>query len=320
MMSQFLGRIMLSVGYARHYLSLYLYTDTLLFSETAVVKAECIVASARSYSDKTGGEPYHRNHQYHMITNCFHDNTNDTLVARCQRPDTHALADRVPVTSQLTGYTYWNKPCAVCNDDAEDLMEWTPVVLIKTMIPYFSKSLIRIPYPDTYELLFQLLSAQRFADVIYTRPASISANDQECIREDSLGANQVVCSNTLSEEDWLSEPCNQLYSPVRDRTAYNFRNIFCWACRTSIQMNVNNPSCSVKEGFKANPGYLTALLNYKSEPETTALHEVKRLVGEGNCDCAMMYDPYLVITLLHNAKTPLQNTIILIAVKLIIFI
>ena len=51
MMSQFLGRIMLSVGYARHYLSLYLYTDTLLFSETAVVKAECIVASARSYSD-----------------------------------------------------------------------------------------------------------------------------------------------------------------------------------------------------------------------------------------------------------------------------
>ena len=100
-----------------------------------------------------------------------------------------------------------------------------------------------------------------------------------------------------------------------NRTAYNFRNIFCWACRTSIQMNANNPSCSVKEGFKANPGYLTALLNYKSEPETTALHEVKRLVGERNCDCAMMYDPYLVITLLHNAKTPLQYTIILIAVK-----
>ena len=143
----------------------------------SMVKSECIVASSRSYTDKSHVEPYHKGHQYHMISDCFHDK-NHTLLASCQRPDDHTLADRVPVTSQLTGLTYWNRPCAHCNADADFLVDWTPNVWIKTIIPYFSSSLRRIiPYPDTYDRLFQLLGSRRMTDIIYTPPEGISTTD-----------------------------------------------------------------------------------------------------------------------------------------------
>ena len=265
-----------------------------------MVKSECIIASSRSYTNKKDGQVYDRDHQFRMITDCFHDN-NHTLVTRCQRPEEEALADRVPVTSQLTGLTYWNRPCALCNADADFLVDWTPNVWVKMNLPYFSKSRLINVYPYTYELLLQLLSRRTITDIIYTPPEDISTKDQACIRDDSFRMR--YCSNVLPNDDWLYEACIQFYNPAKDSRGDIFKNIFCLECHSSLQLKTDNPSCRYGEGAKANPRDFTGLLNYKLEPEATTEQEMV----EQKCDCAQMYDPYLVSPLLDPLLEKICN-------------
>ena len=267
--------------------------DLCFFSDTTVtLKSECIVASIRSYSDKSDIESYHLNHQYRMITNCFHDTTKHTLVERCHHPDAHSMADRVPVTSRSTGHTYWNYACAVCNGDKGNLMEWTPIALIKMAIPYFSSSLQQMHLPDTYEQLLQLLSSPRLGDIIYTRPVDTLAKGHKCITDGSFHA-RFCRDNTFANEDWLIESCRQLYCPVRDNKAVIYTNIFCFVCLSSAQLNVDGPGCNIDDEIRTNQGYMLALLNYKAQPETAAIQDVARWNDE-SCKCAEIYDPYLV--------------------------
>ena len=278
-----------------------------VFRNTTAVKQDCIVASVMSYRNKISLDFSHVNHMYHMVTSCYHDNTNLTLVAKCQHPDTDILSstddlsENIPVTSQITGYTYWNKPCAVCNDDDDDLLEWAPNVLIKKTIPYFSNlsdTLFWTPYPDTHEILFTILNSRRFSDIIYTPPVGIMAENQICIREDLVHASD--CGQTLKEEglptsDWLVESCRQFYSPVQQGiNGVPFTNIFCLVCSNLMQLTANKLSCRSLGPPRASPGYLTALLNYKLEPDHPASDKDDQLIDRGKCNCAEMFDPYLV--------------------------
>ena len=288
-----------------HLFHISLMNNLCVFSDTNVaLKSDCIVASVRSYSDKSDVETYHLNHQYRMITNCFHDNTNDTnhtLVVMCHRPDAHSMTDSIPVTSQSTGYTYWNYACAACNGDYSKLIEWAPVVLIKKVIPYFSNSLRMPRLPDTYEQLLQLLNTRKVVDIIYIRPAGLSAQDNKCVREDSF--HEEFCRNkTLANEDWLFESCRRFYWPVRDNKASIYTNIFCFVCLTSVQLGVDGPSCSIDEEIRGWPGSITALLNYKAEPEKTALQDENRMYDKGTCNCTEIYDPYLVSSLFQSHR------------------
>ena len=118
-----------------------------------------------------------------------------------------------------------------------------------------------------------------------------------CIQKGSFRV--MYCEQSTNEEDvstldWLFESCRQFYNPVRSSVGYIYKNIFCFICRDTIQLTANNPSCSCVEDFKSSSGYITALFNYKLEPENTAQHEDDRLVDEGPCGCAEMFDPYLV--------------------------
>ena len=269
------------------------------FRNKTVVEQECIAATL-SYRSKLYLDPSSVNYMYRMVTSCFQDNTNLTLAANCEHPDTDALSENIPVTSQITGYTYWNKPCAVCNDDDDDIIEWTPNVLIRTSIPYFSNFSMPFhqPFPDTYEKLSALLNSRRFSDTIYTPPVSIMPENQMCIRRQLVRPSN--CEQTLKEEDlsttdWLFESCRQFFSPIQ----YGFRgvvylNIFCLVCRNSMQLIANKPTCRSVGPLKASPGYLTGLLNYKLEPDDTAADEDDQLIDEEKCNCAEMFDPYLV--------------------------
>ena len=277
------------------------------FRNTTAVEQECIAASVMSYMNKHSFDFAHANHMHRMVTSCFHDNTNLTLVAKCQHPDTEILREtddlskNIPVTSQITGYTYWNKACAMCNDDDDDVIVWTPNVLIKKTIPYFppnSSDPRWTPYPDTIESLFTLLNSRRFSDIIFTPPAGIMSDNHICIREDFVRISD--CGQTLKEEglstpDWLFESCRQFYSPVKyGINGISSKNIFCLVCSIAMQLNANKPRCMSVGPPRASPGYLTALFNYKLEPEHPTSDEDDRLVAEAKCDCAEMFDPYLV--------------------------
>ena len=268
-----------------------------LFRNTTAVEQECIAATVVSYRNKLSLEPSHVNHMYRMVTNCFHDNTNLTLVNMCHHPDTDALSENIPVTSMITGYTYWNKPCAMCNDDDDDVITWTPNVLIKTNIPYFSNYSNRryIPYPDTYERLSNLLNS-RFSDIIYTPPLSIRPENRICLIEELVSrpdCRQTLEVESLSTSDWLFESCRQFNSPVQHGLRHASMNIFCYVCRNTLWLVANKQSCRTVGPPKASTGYLTALLNYKLEPDPPASDD-DRLTAEGKCNCAEMFDPYLV--------------------------
>ena len=259
-----------------------------------------------SYRNKLSFDFSHVNHMYRMVTDCYQDNANLTLVAKCQHPDTdilsetNDLSENIPVTSQITGYTYWNKPCAVCNDDGDDVIEWTPYVLVKKTIPYFSNSsdTYWTPYPDTYEILFELLNSRRYSDIIYTPPENTMPENHICIREDLVHVSD--CGQTskdkgLSTSDWLFESCRQFHSPVKYGTrGLSSMNIFCLVCSNLMQITANKPICRSVGPPRASPGYLTALLNYKLDPNHPASDEDDQLVDEGMCNCAEMFDPYLV--------------------------
>ena len=120
--------------------------------------------------------------------------------------------------------------------------------------------------------------------------AGISTTDQVCFRNDSF--QMTLCRNAQHDDgDWLSNACSRFYSPAwLDRAGLIHKNIFCLVCHSPLQLEAYNISCSHSEGIKTRPGDLTALLNYNFEPQTTTVREV----GQRTCNCAQMYDPYLV--------------------------
>ena len=249
-----------------------------------------------SYRNKLTLDTSQANNMFHMVTSCFLDNSNLTLVAECQLPDPDALSNNIPVTSQKTGNTYWNEPCAICNDDDDDIIEWTPNVIIKRSMAYFYKtsSPWSAPYPDTYESLSKLLNARRHSDILYIPPESITPKNHKCVREELLklpDCNQTLDKESSSTPDWLVESCRHIFSPVQYGIRDLFyKNIFCVACDSLLQLVTNKQICRAEEPDRTSPGYLTTLFNYKLEPDQPAPLEV----DEEKCDCTEMFDPYLV--------------------------
>ena len=280
------------------------------------MKQECIVASLKSYGVNPGFQSYDREHTYRMITKCFLDNANLTLVTNCESPDADNLDVNKPVTSLLTGYIYWNMACAACNDDAVYVKEWVPNIIIKANVPYFSNSSVsQVPFPDTYEKLLTYIQSPRLSDLIYTPPAGLSTEleDKVCILKDSFVVKYCEMSphtEALSEMDWLFESCRRFVNPVRLLDGDIYMNIFCFVCMHKMHLTSSEQRCSRGKGLvKAPKGYLTALFNYKSELDTTTSLENDMLLVEGSCGCAEIFDPFLVNILMltiNGSKKPLK--------------
>ena len=259
----------------------FMFCFTFFFRNITDVERECIAAHTMSYR---------ASHMYPMVTKCFIGNSTLTLVAECQHPDPDALSNNIPVTSRKTGYTYWNKLCAICNSDDDDIIEWIPHAIIKTNIPYFSNSSSpwSISYPDTNKKLTDLLSSRRKIDVVYIPPESILPVSHKCVREELVLSD---CKQSLSTHDWLVESCTDIFSPVQYGLRDLFhKSIFRLVSHTSLELIANKQVCKILEEIKASQGYLTALLNYKLEPDKPAHLQVDR----EKCDCIEIFDPYLV--------------------------
>ena len=246
---------------------------------------------------------------YYMTTDCFHDDANFTALAHCQQPNTGRYNDIVPVTSQNTGSNYWNSHCAICNNDADGLIEWMPVVKFKQALPFFWNWTRVTIYPETAETFQQFITSQSLVDIVFTPPTPME--DNVCIRKEIVRATyckQSTNGAALTKFDWLTESCKQVYSPIKrlgHRTSY-LNNIFCFICRNTIDLADQKYTCSLgRDGEKTSSGYVTGLLNYKREQETSTLGEDGPVVEEGRCGCAEIFDPYLVIdrvdkNLLHS--------------------
>ena len=233
---------------------------------------------------------------YLMTTDCFQNGKNLTLLTNCQSPDTGSFSDIVPVTSLKTGTTYWSKACAVCNNDIDDVMEWSPIVLFKQTAPYFMNSSVPGLHPDKLEDLIERITTPRFSDIIYKPP--LSMEDSLCLRKDAVSPK--VCEKssdetTLLKPDWMFESCRRFYNPafrISDGIDRSFMNIFCLICQLTLKLTEQQTTCSYGTDGRSFPGYITALFDWKTEQYGG--NEVGTRDVQGRCGCVGTFDPYLV--------------------------
>ena len=254
-------------------------------------KRDCIAATSKSYKTNSGiGNQYL---SYFMITHCFLDTSNQTILSKCENPVSVNFDESTPVTSVLTGQTYWNEYCALCNNDADSILPWNSTASFVEDIVYYSNISGGFIYPQSLERLLGLLDG--VGNIVYTPP--LPMDHDQCL----LDANRklhLTCArgqNTSESEERLLiiEACEKLYNPVYVHLRmFVYRNIFCFLCLEEEMRNVPQVECRRQFDGKFKGGQMTALLNYKSNDDVdiTAYNKGKR----EKCPCDSIYDHYQV--------------------------
>ena len=278
---------------------------------TTKVSSECIKASWLSYRDKDAIETANdlAIPSYFMITQCFDNKTNDLDVENCQSPPDDDGKLMLPVTSSVTGRTYWNSHCARCNNDENDLLPWIPTAKFKIDISYFlNRSQYHgSVYPETYSDVLRFIAET--GNIIYTPPFP---NEKKlCLRRNTFfTCKQPRRRNT--DAAWLEKACKRVYSPViiEDYIGrrFPFLNIFCYLllCRNQYMHTdrKEKTQCSgVEDSGRGSLGGLTALLDYTAEEndDNTRTTESR----QDKCHCDELYDVHLVSITKHYANTPM---------------
>ena len=261
------------------------------------VKRECIVANVASYKRKEKAD--FRIPRYFMTTKCFEVTPNNSLVAKCETPDINIPDDTVPVTSGRTGHTYWNRHCAICNGDTENLDRWTAKLSLgHGKIFYFaSRTPSFISKVNSTEHLHAALTVGE--NIFYTPPVPMDHN--RCFERRSY----LTCKEHLENETGLfrQQACKQLYNPVfySGPVLHVYLNIFCFFCSFE-QDNMEiaqSDKCSLKdidvEKFLSKQ--MSAILDYgsssKTEPSDKHRHHSLE-EKQSLCPCDQFYDHHKV--------------------------
>ena len=280
----------------------------------------CVVASIHSYKKTDFNQFYnkHRHEMFRMTTDCFqdgHDETNimlqdaknATLPENCRTPKTESFgSDLVPVTSLKTRINYWNRACAECNGDNDDVIEWSPIISLKRSAPYFMNSTTPGVFPTSLEDILRLVTSTRFGDIVYKTPEGIPINDSACLRKEAI-VNSKVCENS---SEWLSQSCLRFQNPVfwtpsaSVANDVSFSNIFCLICQKRLQLQSEKSKCRYESEGRGPPDTLTALLDYRQKPEESGKKKGESGKKKDRCGCTEILDPYQVgisLALLQNA-------------------
>ena len=254
------------------------------------LKTECVAATVKSHIKELFSANSYMSHMYRMTKDCFIDSANDTLLTRCQAPDAGQLDDTIPVTSNTTGITYWNRACAMCNDDDYDIMDWIPTVIMTRGMPYFRVSKTGAPeIPATLKQMLTIATSSRQADIIYSPPTSMEVS--VCVQKTTI---YNYCDSSAEKkyqalQSLLYRTCNRFFSPVYG-IVEPFMNIFCLLCQQKLSSE-DGVECRKLFG-KTMTGF-QGLLNYKRD-ELEDAGEKDNSVQDEHCSCTEIYDPYLV--------------------------
>ena len=124
------------------------------------VTNDCIAANVQSYVNKHFMK--RTAYSYLMITKCFADRSNETLVKSCETPDQYNIQECLPVTSVSSRRTYWNKYCSQCNHDADTTLVWNIEFATSIALYYFSSVQIDSIFPQTFNDFYRLFASRRW--------------------------------------------------------------------------------------------------------------------------------------------------------------
>ena len=263
------------------------------------VRSDCTAPTAEMYMYQRSYPAYYP--MYFMITHCFRNDTNMATISKCESPDQYVLGDTIPVTSPKTGRTYWNKHCAICNADVDDVLPWNSTVVFDTFLLHSPLMTSHQLIPQSPEEFYTYLRKKLRASIIYTPP--LPMQHKQCTSHYLTCTDQgKELANENDRQSFLYDACIQYSSQVRVGypRARSYKNIFCFFCRKKYSSS--RTSCDSDAGERFPPGKISGLINYRKSSE--ADREVQSISGlagslRGNCACYQVYDTHRVSMIIY---------------------
>ena len=258
-------------------------------------KNECIGATSMSYFSKTTSD--NKYPHYSMVTNCFNNRDNVTLVTRCERPDTHdvKVEETIPVSSLITGRTYWNKYCAVCQNDSLDIVSWNATIYMKRDYIIFRNRSIPVTLLRSFSDFYN--EAMAAGEVIYTKPSKVEPSI--CVPKRYIENVDVSTFHaTCQAHHFLRDACENFDSPslvygIKSPRAY--KNLFCLLCQEDGISSESETDCKF-DVVKSSRASYTALLNHKFATEGDLSNDYStQHTNQKECPCYTILDNVQVI-------------------------
>ena len=248
---------------------------------------DCIAANVQSYVNK------HSNilaNSFMMITKCFADKSNESLVKSCETPDLYNIQECLPVTSVSSGRTYWNKYCSQCNHDADTTLVWDIEFATSAVLYYFSSGAIDSIFPQTFKDLYRLFA--RTGRLYYIQPNDMAkpcfqrGAVQRCNRIDDIVREYV-------RPEIIFQGCNHFLSPVLQRSN-TFGNALCFLCSPIAAFSDQTlGECKIKQ-IKSESSF-SGILNYEeSRGDVIEPENHLGIPATSLCSCDNVYDTYRV--------------------------
>ena len=284
--------------------------------ETINIKRECVTANIVSYTEHA--DAFIEGDQYLMVTGCYLDRSNDSVVKKCEEPSRYRAEETLPTTSLYSGQTYWNKFCAICNQDYAALASWNATFWIPRLFMYYNNQKTQpSTFPQTFSDFYRNLARSGY--IYYVPPNEIKT--QRCVRTPKVRRCKETSAFVIPESltlnlTYIQEACERVYSPVFMQKRYVFANIWCVLC-TSVRLTPlledKQEHCS-REPEKDFYSTISGLLDYKHvlHEEASAGQDTLTLDVNG-CTCYQVFDTYKVCwnTLTHSSLTSRKQAYII---------
>ena len=229
-----------------------------------IIENDCIAATSKSYFSKTNVD--FKYPHYYMVTRCFSNRENVTFVTRCEQPDTHDLKvdETIPVYSKATGRTYWNKYCAICQNDWQDAVTWDAIIHMNRDYHIFNHRSTPVTPAQNFSHFYDM--AVNAGEVIYTKPNKIEPSLEPiiCIPKNLIRqADETNFHALCQKHQFLQNACQNFDSPsvvYGIKGLQPYKNMFCLLCQTRSISLESEPDCEL-DVFKGKRPSYSALLN-----------------------------------------------------------
>ena len=257
---------------------------------------------------------YVESQSYSMVKFCFRDKT---VTKKCEDMQSNTdISEMLPVTSKVTGLTYVNRFCFMCNEgdvtSETDLHVWDAVV-VHYSITYDRRIVI---HPN--ELISSIARDRYGYTNIHFLPTTGNTVTRKCEAYDVISCNQTGLWETYSKN--IKKICHEGQSlPIVHNVYYNnerkllrFKNIACLYCNTGHDFKRD-------KSFSCSYIYMPKIYMY-SYSETLNL-KIKYVNNKHTETLNREYTPYIeeaVIAIPSSGVCPSSYIALLVSITLLL--
>ena len=201
---------------------------------------------------------------YMMVARCKPGYKNTSIIEKCKAGmENKILVDMIPITSSISGLTYLNKYCLMCNEletfDSTVIDEWDAIVVVYSVQYRY----IFVLNPNS--LIDDLKNFNFGANNLHFAPRKKTIAHQ-CMAYDINSCNQTGLWE--KHNDLIEAICHHGYSLPVLHSINNknllFKNIACVHCNSDGDFHASALSCKYLEDVISKPYLYSLTVNVKS--------------------------------------------------------